>query len=200
MIDIQSYWPQLENNNALFVTFAPASYKRYSYDANYKAYRLDEWDGNKVWKDCWYYRISKDKGVLEVADDYPNYSWLTWLSPIRRFTYKTGFENQWGNTQEVGDIISQQVRQDTWFNTSSSYGWNWVLFETDKYLIDTNNTQFESLQMVRVETWDNNSKYANWYMAKGLGFIKFDWFDNSGNVYPQIMTSYRYGLLSDSFP
>jgi len=195
-IKVSDYWPQPKpgekirfdyytKTNALFVSSV------FSLDAATNSVLYEDYGGQ--WLNAWFLNYSNTRGVVEWRDDASLSGILKLLFGARsRTVYKVGKEILWGNQQQVGDKISNQIEIDYSksyglfppFKGSWSFGWQEVAF----------NNLYPTYKTVLGDVWNNvleftyMQKWSKWAgaiyrCAKGVGPIEIQWIavDSQGN-------------------
>ena len=167
----------------------------YTNSGDSSIFYLDDYiDGE--WKDRWVLDYYTERGILETADLYPAKSYQFWTS--RRTTgFTRGKEIPWGNVQNVGDIIDQEIEISFWNSTPFEWwskGRQRVEFvKHQKTFTAKNGKKYKDvLEVTYDQSFGDKPSVGNrgWY-AKGIGLVQLTWRSEGndvGNPMPAVVT------------
>jgi hypothetical protein len=188
---VKDYWPQYFSPRTGSVRFDYAANGAlakwtavYYYDPSTAAMKLDSFDGNAQWKDSWYLQSvpgsGSNAGIWEVQDNSPQTNALLALIFGKLIIRRYKVPIWWGNTINIGTIISNRPSLDPLrcVPPQTGTGFQAILFEQflDSFVSTTGVTYRNVLVMLYQQTWPGGTTAgARMWLAKGVGPVANQW-------------------------
>jgi hypothetical protein len=175
----RNYWPQPQVGYLSVHNFGTgADGKPYSFmvwnSGDNRHYYQEDYHDNK-WTSTWVMDYLGSRGVTEVSDIYPRYTYQVWAS-YRTTAFVPGKEIFWGGIQNIGDEFNAPIEIDAFASTkfqAPSKGNQRVKFCNQYNLM----LGYTDVVEIEYDQSFNGGKAAGWraWHARGVGIIQIQW-------------------------
>lgn len=198
-IFVPAYWPYFNTHEwrrfdytAVDGSMAPIT-SVFSFDPSTNSMLYDDYDGQGVWKDRWYYQYRAGFGIAEWRDDYPGGKKVVMDPPIG-----------WGNLETIGGTYQNKPKMDPFrsWPPSLASGQQIVAFEAllPNFLVSSGIVYQNVLQFTYLQSWSGKpAAGARYWMALGIGPVAVQWIAQDPNDRTKLIETARMDAVITSY-
>ena len=180
MIYVPAYWPLFKTHELRRFDYtgdAPFT-SVFSYDVGTDSMLYNNYSGDGVWLNKWYYQYRTGFGIAEWRDDYPSGKKVVMNPPIG-----------WGEFQDVGSDYINKPMFDPFRSWPPATGSGTQIVHFESHLAEYNGYR-DVIVFTYLQKWGNApATGARYWMALGIGPIATQFLNADGSPSTGIFTA-----------